>query len=150
MEFGNVYTIMNNFPDAKTNPAFTTFMSAYGSEYRSDVVFTINYQNILYYISALGMRTTSPINFTYIDAIGFSGDFGVLDATIAYELSDSALKAAIIDSELSTAVAFTDHSYPLTYNSLGIFNTSFILASKTGRHLLAHFANHKISLCRLL
>lgn len=98
MEFGNVYTIMNNFPDSKTNPAFTTFMAAYGSDYRSKVVFTINYQNIQYYINALGMRTTPPINFTYIDAIGFSGDFGVLDATTAYGLSDSALKAAIINS----------------------------------------------------
>ena len=117
MEFGNVYTIMNNFPDAKTNPAFTTFMSAYGSEYRSDVVFTINYQNILYYISALGMRTTSPINFTYIDAIGFSGDFGVLDATTAYGLSDSALKAAIINSEL-------------TYETT--VNTAYQLSKKNG------------------
>lgn len=101
MEFGNVFTIMNNFPDARTSPAFATFMAAYGTDYRSKVVFTINYQTIQFYINALGMRTTPPIDFTYIDAIGFSGDFGVLDATTAYGLTDSALKAAIISAELA-------------------------------------------------
>jgi hypothetical protein len=92
---------MNNFPDQLTNPAFSTFMQSYGATYRSKVLFTINYQYIQYYINALGMRVSPPINFTYIDAIGFSGDFGVLDATTAYGLNDSALKAYIINTELT-------------------------------------------------
>ncbi len=78
LEYGNVFTIMNDFPDNKTNPAFTTFMNAYGSDYRSSVLFTINYKNVQYYINAVGMRTI-PINFTYIDAIGFEPTFGQLD-----------------------------------------------------------------------
>lgn len=70
LEYGNVYTIMNDFPDSKTNPAFTIFMQTYGSAYRNKILFTINYRDVQYYINAVGMRTT-PINFTYIDAIGF-------------------------------------------------------------------------------
>lgn len=92
---------MNDFPDSKTNPAFNIFMNVYGQGYRSNVLFTINYQYIQYYINALGMRKSPPINFTYIDAIGFSGDFGVLDATVGYGLSDSDLKKQIINAELA-------------------------------------------------
>jgi hypothetical protein len=44
-------------------------MNTYGVTYRSSILFTINYADIQYYINAMGMRT-SPINFTYIDAIG--------------------------------------------------------------------------------
>lgn len=69
LQFGNIFTIMNDFPDAKVTPAFSTFLQAYGSSYRSNIVFTINYKDIQYYINAIGMRKT-PINFTYIDAIG--------------------------------------------------------------------------------
>jgi hypothetical protein len=60
---------MNDFPDGKTTPIFDTFMTAYGPTYRSSILFTINYKDIQYYINAMGMRI-SPINFTYIDAIG--------------------------------------------------------------------------------
>jgi hypothetical protein len=69
---------MNDFPDAKTNPAFATFMTRYGNSFRSKILFTINYKNVQYYINAMGMRTR-PINFTYIDAIGFEPSIGVLD-----------------------------------------------------------------------
>lgn len=69
---------MNDFPDSRTNPAFTTFMQTYGNTYRSKVLFTISYKDIQYYINAVGMRTT-PVNFTYIDAIGFEPNFAVLD-----------------------------------------------------------------------
>jgi len=62
---------MNDIPDSKTNPAFTTFMNIYGSQYRSKVLLTINYKDVQYYINAMGMRKSPPINFTYIDAIGF-------------------------------------------------------------------------------
>lgn len=78
LEYGNVYTVMNDFPDARTNPAFTTFMATYGSAFRNNILFTINYKDVQYYINAMGMRT-SPINFTYIDAIGFEPNFGILD-----------------------------------------------------------------------
>jgi len=60
---------MNDFPDAKITPVFDNFMVTYGYMYRSSVLFTINYRKIQYYINAMGMRK-SPINFTYIDAIG--------------------------------------------------------------------------------
>lgn len=62
------------------------------------VLFTINYQYIQYYINAMGMRVSPPINFTYIDAIGFSGDFGVLDVSKADGLSDDGLKKMIISN----------------------------------------------------
>jgi len=68
---------MNDFPDSKTNPAFSTFMQEYGSSFRTSVLFTINYKEIQFYINAFGMRKT-PINFTYIDAIGFGSNFGYL------------------------------------------------------------------------
>jgi hypothetical protein len=93
---------MNNFPDLVTTPAFDTFMQAYGSGYRQSFLFTINYQYIQYYINAMGMRVSPPINFTYIDAIGFSGDFGVLDVlTTPDNISDSDLKKLIISNELA-------------------------------------------------
>lgn len=60
---------MNDFPDAKTTPAFSTFLQTYGASFRSNIVFTINYKDIQYYINAMVMRQT-PIDFTYIDAIG--------------------------------------------------------------------------------
>lgn len=70
LEFGNVYFIMNDFPDAKSTPAFETFIQSYGTTYRQEILFTINYKSIDYYMNAMGMRKT-PVNFTYIDAIGF-------------------------------------------------------------------------------
>jgi hypothetical protein len=70
---------MNDFPDAKTTPAFSTFLLAYGISYRPNIVFTINYKDIQYYINAMGMRKTS-IDFTYIDAIGAEAAFGTIDA----------------------------------------------------------------------
>lgn len=92
---------MNNIPDAVTNPAFSTFMAAYGATYRPQVLFTINYKDIQYYINAMGMRTSPPINFTYIDAIGLEACFGIMDATVSSGLTDAQLKAQIINMELS-------------------------------------------------
>lgn len=69
---------MNDFPDVKSNPIFDNFMTTYGYNYRSNVLFTINYKDIQYYINAMGMRTSPPINFTYIDAIGAEPNFGNL------------------------------------------------------------------------
>jgi hypothetical protein len=97
LEFGNVYTKMNNFPDAITSPAFDIFMDSYGRSYRSSVLFTINYQYTQYYINAMGMRTSPPINFTYIDAIGIEANFGIIDAVQGNGLNDSALKALIVN-----------------------------------------------------
>lgn len=100
LEFGNVYTVMNDLPDKVTTPAFETFLQAYGPTYRSNILFTINYKDIQYYINAMGMRST-PVNFTYIDAIGAEAAFGVVDATQGYGLNDTALKALIISMELA-------------------------------------------------
>lgn len=86
---------MNDFPDAKVTPAFSTFLQAYGSSYRSNIVFTINYKDIQYYINAIGMRKT-PINFTYIDAIGAEASFGTIDATDDYGQTDDELKNWIL------------------------------------------------------
>lgn len=70
---------MNDFPDKKTTPAFDTFMQTYGPGYRSSVLFTINYQYVQYYINAMGSKRNPPVNFTYIDAIGFEDiNFGLL------------------------------------------------------------------------
>ena len=74
---------MNDFPDAKTTPAFSAFLSAYGVSYRQKIVFTVNYKDIQYYINAMGMRQT-PIDFTYIDAIGAEAAFGTIDAIQEY------------------------------------------------------------------
>ena len=78
LEYGNAYTTMNDFPDLKTNPAFTTFIQAYGNAYRTKVLFTVNYKNVQYYINAI-TKTNRRVNFTYIDAIGFDANFGMLD-----------------------------------------------------------------------
>jgi hypothetical protein len=93
--------MMNNFPDQITTPIFDNFMINYGYEFRSSVLFAINYRNAQFYINAMGMRTSPPINFTYIDAIGVDASFGIIDATQGYGLSDSALKALIINYELN-------------------------------------------------
>lgn len=92
---------MNNFPDQITSGIFDNFTQNYGIGYRSSVLFTINYRNAQYYINAVGMRTSPPINFTYIDAIGVDASFGIIDATQGYGLSDSALKALIINYQLN-------------------------------------------------
>jgi hypothetical protein len=60
---------MNDFPDKITTPVFDSFINSYGIVLRNNVLFTINYKDIQYYINAMGMRTT-PVNYTYIDAIG--------------------------------------------------------------------------------
>ena len=101
MEYGNVFTIMNSFPDLVSTPSFSTFMQAYGQIFRPYVVFTINYLNTQYYINAMGSQRSPPFNFTYIDAIGFPGDFGIIDATLGYGLNDADLKKVIINSELT-------------------------------------------------
>jgi len=88
---------MNNFPDGITTPIFDNFMKTYGSAFRSSILFTINYKNVQYYINAMGMRTSPPINFTYIDAIGIEASFGIIDAVQGYGLSDAALKALIVN-----------------------------------------------------
>jgi hypothetical protein len=92
---------MNDVPDIKTNPAFDTFMQAYGPSFRNKVLFTLNYKDIQYYINAMGMRTSPPINFTYIDAIGAEASFGIMDATIGYGLNNTALKKLITQMELT-------------------------------------------------
>lgn len=69
---------MNGFPDNKSSPAFDSFMSTYGPSYRSNVLFTVNYKDIQYYINAMGGTRSTPYNFTYIDAIGAEPNFGVL------------------------------------------------------------------------
>ncbi len=71
LEFGNVYTVMNGFPDKKTTPAFDTFMQTYGVQYRTSVLFTINYPEVQSYINAMSTPNLAPVNFTYIDCIGF-------------------------------------------------------------------------------
>jgi hypothetical protein len=78
---------MNDFPDRVTTPIFETFLQAYGPSFRNKILFTINYAEIQYYINAMGMRKSPPINFTYIDAIGAEAAFGVLDASNAFGLS---------------------------------------------------------------
>jgi hypothetical protein len=71
---------MNDIPDRKTTPAFDTFMTTYGSGYRSSVLFTINYKVLQYYINAMGMRRSPPVNYTYIDCIGYEDiNFGLLN-----------------------------------------------------------------------
>lgn len=85
---------MNDFPDAKTNPAFDTFIQAYGRYYRKQILFTINYRDIQYYINAMGMRKT-PVNFTYIDAVGFNANFGTLDIAQVGSGTTDEIKAAL-------------------------------------------------------
>jgi hypothetical protein len=67
LEFGNAYTILNNLPDKITSPVFDSWMAGYGYAYRQNVLFTINYQTIQYFINFFGSRAG---NYTYIDAIG--------------------------------------------------------------------------------
>jgi hypothetical protein len=100
LEYGNVFTIMNDFPDAKTNPVFTTFMETYGIQYRSNVLFTINYREVQYYINAMGMRT-KPINFTYIDAIGFEPSMGVLEIGQVWNGNVDDIKSNLTNQMLS-------------------------------------------------
>lgn len=120
IEYGNVFTIMNDFPDSKTNPAFTTFMNAYGSEFRSSVLFTINYKNVQYYINAVGMRT-APINFTYIDAIGFEPTFGQLDIGEVWNGTVENIKGNLTNQMLS---------YEVTVNK------AYQLAKRNGTNLI--------------
>lgn len=87
---------MNDLPDVITNPVFDLFMQTYGLSFRSKVLFTINYKDIQYYINAMGMRS-SPINFTYIDAIGADANFGTIDATVGYGLNNTQLKSLLIN-----------------------------------------------------
>lgn len=83
---------MNDFPDAKITPIFDTFMTSYGATYRSSILFTINYKDIQYYINAMGMRT-SPINFTYIDAIGAEPNFGILSIADVWNATNDEIKS---------------------------------------------------------
>ncbi len=120
LEYGNIYTIMNDFPDAKTNPAFTTFMKKYGNSFRSNVLFTINYKDVQYYINAMGMRTT-PINFTYIDAIGFEPSLGVLDIGQVWNGTVDDIKGNLTNQMLS---------YEVTVNK------AYQLAKRNGTNLI--------------
>jgi hypothetical protein len=95
---------MNDFPDRTTTPIFDNFMKNYGSSYRSSVLFTINYKTAQYYINAMGMRVSPPINFTYIDAIGIEANFGIMDARIGYGMTDEALQKWIINDQLTFEV----------------------------------------------
>lgn len=89
---------MNDFPDRTTTPIFDNFMKNYGYGYRSSVLFTINYKTAQFYINAMGMRVSPPINFTYIDAIGIDASFGIMDAQQGYGLADSAIQKWIINN----------------------------------------------------
>jgi len=113
---------MNNFPDAIITPIFDNFIQTYGRTYRSSILFTINYKDIQYYINAVGMRTSPPINFTYIDAYGADATFGGnVDATNYYGLNDTALKTYITHLMLA---------YELTLNK------AYQLAKKNGSDLV--------------
>ena len=92
LEFGNVYTLMNNFTDITTAPVFDNFMATYGYSYRNKILFTANYKDVQYYINAMGMRTTPPINFTYIDAIGFEPNFGILSISQVWNATVDQIK----------------------------------------------------------
>ena len=92
---------MNDFPDVKTNPIFDNFMVNYGYNYRSNVLFTINYKDIQYYINAMGMRKNPAINFTYIDAIGAEPSFGNLAISDVWNGSVDDIKSNLTHSMLS-------------------------------------------------
>ena len=93
LEFGNVYTIMNDLPDIKSAPAFDTFMAAYGYAYRNKILFTANYRDIQYYINAMGGGRAAPYNFTYIDAIGAEPNFGVLGIADVWDATVDQIKS---------------------------------------------------------
>lgn len=99
MEYTNVYSVMNDVPDNVTTPRFSNWMSNYGVGLRSNVVFVICYTDIQYFINAMGMRTT-PIDWSYIDAIGMDGYFGDLNGMNAANLSGDELKKFIISQAL--------------------------------------------------
>lgn len=120
LEFGNVYHIMNDFPDAKTNPAFDTFIQAYGIAYRQQILFTINYKDVQYYINAMGMRKT-PVNFTYIDAIGFEPNFGQLSIGQVWNATVADIKSNLTNIMLSTEVNI---------------NKAFQMAKRNGTNLI--------------
>jgi hypothetical protein len=101
MEYANVYSIMNDVPDNVTTPRFDNWMINYGMDNRNSVLFVVSYTDVQYFINAMGMRTTPPINWTYIDAIGFDAYFGDLTVLNAYNLSDADLKSEIINQELT-------------------------------------------------
>ena len=103
IEYGNVFHIMNDFPDAKTNPVFSTWMQTYGSTFRNRVLFTINYKDVQYYINAMGMRKT-PVNFTYIDAIGFEPSMGPLDIGQVWNAGVEEIKGNLTHHMLSYEV----------------------------------------------
>jgi hypothetical protein len=103
LEYGNVYNIMNDFPDRIINPIFDQFFTSYGFNYRQNVLCVSSYTYIQYYINAMGMRQ-SPINFTYIDAIGADSSFGIVDALVANPLDDSSLKKLLINYQLNNLI----------------------------------------------
>lgn len=113
---------MNDFPDAKTNPAFSTFMQAYGNSFRTSVLCTINYKNVQYYINALGMRKSPPINYTYIDAIGFESTFGTLDISDVWNGGIEDIKGNLTNIMLSFEV---------------VVNKAFQLAKRNGTNLIS-------------
>lgn len=116
LEFGNVYTIINDLPDKITNPAFDTFMTTYGQTYRNKVLFTINYKDIQYYLNAMGGTRATPYNFTYVDAFGAEATFGIVDATKGYGLSDTDLKKLIINMELAYETTLNNAYQQATFN----------------------------------
>ena len=111
---------MNDFPDAKTTPIFDTFMTTYGPTYRNRILFTINYKDIQYYINAMGMRT-SPINFTYIDAIGAEPNFGILSVADVWNATNDEIKSNLTD-------------FMLKYETT--LNKAYQLAKRNETHLI--------------
>lgn len=100
LEYANVYSVMNDVPDNVTTPKFEIWMNNYGTDNRDNMMFVISYKDVQYFTNAMSMRKT-PINWTYIDAIGFDAYFGYLNIQNAYNLSDADLKALIRSQELS-------------------------------------------------
>lgn len=97
-------------------------MATYGYTYRSSVLFTINYKDIQYYINAigLGMRKT-PINFTYIDAIGAQPNFGNLAIGDVWNANTNEIKSNLTNNMLSYEV---------------ILNRAYQLAKRNGTNLI--------------
>jgi hypothetical protein len=103
-------------------------MQAYGSSYRNNILFTINFGDIQDYINVMETRT-SPINFTYIDAIGVEAAFGTTDPTAGSGLSNDALHKLIINEELS---------YEAT------LNTAFQISRQNGTNLVIFSGGLKV------
>lgn len=163
LEYANVYSVMNDVPDNVTTPKFTTWMNSYGVANRDNVLFVVSYVYIQYFINSIGMRTT-PINWTYIDAIGMDAYFGDLTVSNAYNLSDADLKKLVRHQELTAEVQYVKARQYATQKNLQLvcfsggpylkvpqYGAQFVydfLKNQTADNLLAK--NHEIELAAQL